>query len=156
MNVKVKDFMRKRWRAQFPERAQIKVRNNLLIIHVINEPWLCPHFYKRRKRIGCNFFAREMYNIFAPFIVTLTFFNNGARWMGETFLPLYFYNTESIFIPPLQTSVNFNKVWPLASIVTYPELNVEKDLIHSALEYARSIPDHKTCFPEVKFWLFRH
>ena len=92
-----------------------------------------------------------MFNIFAPFIVTLTFFNDGARWMGETFLPLYFYNTERIFIPPLQSSVNFNEVRPLASMITYPVFDVDQELIFSALEYARSIPDYKTCFPEVRF-----
>ena len=94
-----------------------------------------------------------MFNIFAPFIVTLTFFNHGARRMGETFLPVYFYDTERIFIPPLQSSVNFNDVWLLASMITYPVLDVDQELVFSALEYARSIPDYKTCFPQVNFSL---
>jgi hypothetical protein len=91
-----------------------------------------------------------MYNIFAPFVLTLTFFNYGARWMGETFLPLYFYNTERIFIPPLQSSVSFSKVSPYAQMMTYPELDLDQELIYSALVFAQNVPDFKTCFPEVR------
>ncbi len=91
-----------------------------------------------------------MYNIFAPFVLTLTFFNYGARWMGETFLPLYFYNTERIFIPPLQSSVSFSKVSPYAQMMTYPELDLDQELSYSALVFAQNVPDFKTCFPEVR------
>ncbi|CAB4028305.1 Hypothetical predicted protein [Paramuricea clavata] len=69
--------------------------------------------------------------------------------MGETFLPLYFYNTERIFIPPLQSSVRFSDVWPLADMMTYPELDMDQELIYSALEFAQNVPDFKTCFPEI-------
>lgn len=95
-----------------------------------------------------------MYNIFAPFVLTLSFFNNGARWMGDTLLPLYSYNTEKVFIPPLPNSVNYYRIWPLIEMVTYPELQLDHDLVDSSIDFARNVPDFKSCFPEVAYSLF--
>jgi hypothetical protein len=138
-----------RARAPSPS-TQLKMRNNLCIRCVIKLILIYTSLQNIAKFIRCKFRAGEMYNIFTPFVLTLIFFNNGARWMGETFLPLYFYNTERIFIPPLQSSVRFSDVWPLADMVTYPELDVDQELIYSALEFAQNVPDFKTCFPEVR------
>ena len=94
--------------------------------------------------------SAKMFNIFAPFVVTLTFFNNGARLIGQAFLPQYFYNTERIFIPPVQKSVGFDRVWPLAQMVAYPEYDLDQELIFTAVQFAHSVPDFKICFPLVK------
>ena len=91
-----------------------------------------------------------MFNIFKPFIFTLAFWNDAGRWIGQRILPFHFYDTERIFVPPLRSSVDFGEIWPLAEMVTYPELDIDEELIFYGLNFARNVPDFKTCFPEVR------